>query len=155
MARSASSGGLAPTADLMRLKRYFTEHEQLTYAARRNSLTALDYYDSDQFTREELAKLRERGQPPIVVNRIKPAINGIIGVSEKGTSDPKCWPRNPGDEDAADAATDVLRYIADFNRFKRLKLEVFRDILVPGTGAALIGADADSQVTITQIRWEE
>jgi hypothetical protein len=155
MARSASKGAAAPTADLARLKRYFTEHEQLTYSARRNSLVALDYYDSDQFTREELAKLRERGQPPIVVNRIKPAINGIIGVSEKGTSDPKCWPRNPGDEDSADAATDVLRYIADFNRFKRVKLEVFRDILVPGTGAALIGADADSQVTITQIRWEE
>jgi hypothetical protein len=139
----------------MRLKRTFTDHEQLTYEARRHSLTALDYYDSDQFTRAELAALRERGQPPIVVNRIKPAINGIIGVSQKGTSDPKCWPRQPGDEDAADAATDVLRYIADFNRWKRLKLDVFKDILVPGSGAALIGADADSQVTITQIRWEE
>jgi hypothetical protein len=154
MARAAKIPA-APLPDLMRLKRYFTDHEQLTYEARRNSLTAIDYYDSDQFTRAELAALRERGQPPIVVNRIKPAINGIIGVSQKGTSDPKCWPRNPGDEAAADAATDVLRYIADVNRFKRLKLDVFRDILVPGTGAALIGADPDTQVTITQIRWEE
>jgi hypothetical protein len=141
--------------DLNRLKRYFTEHEQLTYEARRNSLTAIDYYDSDQFTREELAELHARGQPAIVINRIKPAINGIIGVTERGRSDPKAWPRNPGDADSADTATDVLRYIADFNRFRRLKQDVFRDILIPGTGAALIGADADSQVTITQIRWEE
>jgi hypothetical protein len=153
MARSAKAS--APLPDLMRLKRYFTDHEQLTYEARRNSLTAIDYYDSDQFTRAELAALRERGQPPIVVNRIKPAINGVIGVSQKGVSDPKCWPRNPGDEDAADAATDVLRYIADFNRFKRTKLDIFRDMLVPGTGAALIGVDGDLQVTITQVRWEE
>jgi hypothetical protein len=141
--------------DLNRLKRYFTEHEQLTYEARRNSLTAIDYYDTDQFTREELAELHARGQPAIVINRIKPAINGIIGVTERGRSDPKAWPRNPGDADSADVATDVLRYISDFNRFRRLKQDVFRDILIPGTGAALIGADGDAQVTITQIRWEE
>jgi hypothetical protein len=150
---AASPGGQFP--DLLRLKRYFTEHEQLTYEARRNSLTAIDYYDTDQFTRQELQTLRDRGQPAIVINRIKPAINGIIGVTERGRSDPKAWPRNPQDADAADAATDVLRYIADFNRFKRTKQDVFRDILVPGTGAALIGVDADAEVTITQIRWEE
>ena len=114
-----------PAADLPKMKRYFTEAEQLTQEARRNSLLAIDYYDSDQFTRDELSKLRERGQPAIVINRIKPAINGIIGVTEKGRSDPRAWPRNPGDDDTADAATDVLRYIADFNRFKRLKQDCF------------------------------
>jgi hypothetical protein len=141
--------------DLPRLKRYFTESEQLTVDARKNALIALDYYDSDQFTREELSALDLRGQPAIVINRIKPAINGIIGVTEKGRSDPRAWPRNPGDDDSADAATDVLRYIADFNRFKRLKQDCFRDMLVPGTMAALIGVDGDKQVTITQVRWEE
>jgi hypothetical protein len=152
---SPSESAATELPDLMRLKRYFTEHEQLTYEARRNSLTAIDYYDTDQFTREQLQTLRDRGQPAIVINRIKPAINGIIGVSERGRSDPKAWPRNPQDTDAADAATDVLRFIADASRFKRTKQDVFRDILVPGTGAALIGVDADTQVTITQIRWEE
>lgn len=145
----------AELPDLNRLKRYFTEHEQLTYEARRNSLTAIDYYDGSQFTREELAELHARGQPALVINRVKPAVNGIIGVTEKGRSDPRAWPRNPGDSDSADAATDVLRYISDFNRFKRTKQDVFRDMLIPGTGAALIGVDADLQVTITQVRWEE
>ena len=141
--------------DLQTLKRYFTESEQLTQSARANSLTAIDYYDSDQFTAAELQALKDRGQPAIVVNRIKPAVNGIIGVTEKGRSDPRCWPRNPGDEDTADAATDVLRYIADFNRFKRIKQDCFRDMLVPGSMAALIGVDGDKQVIVTQVRWEE
>jgi len=145
----------APGPDLARMKRYFTEAELLTQESRKNSLTAIDYYDSDQFTREEISKLRDRGQPAIVINRIKPAINGIIGVTERGRSDPRAWPRNPGDTDSADAATDVLRYIADFNRFKRLKQDCFKDLLVPGAMAALVGADEDAQVTITQIRWEE
>ena len=90
-----------------------------------------------------------------MINRIKPAINGIIGVTERGRSDPRAWPRNPGNEDAADAATDVLRFIADFNRFKRVKQDCFLDMLVPGTMAALVGVDDDKQVTITQVRWEE
>lgn len=141
--------------DLGRLKRYFSEHEQLTADARRHSLRAIDYYDSDQYTPEEACTLGERGQPAIVINRIKPAINGMVGVAERGRSDPQCWPRNPGGEDAADAATDALRYIADFNRFRRLKLDVFRDMLVPGSGACLVGADGDKNVTLTQIRWEE
>jgi hypothetical protein len=146
-------GGAAP--DLARLKRYFTESEQLTQAARTKSLKAIDYYDTDQFTVAELSALAERGQPAIVINRIKPAINGIIGVTEKGQSNPRAWPRNPGDDDSADAATDILRYICDWNRWKRLKQDCFKDMLVPGSMAALVGVDDDRQVTITQVRWEE
>lgn len=140
---------------LAKLKRYFTEARDLTQQSRTNALQAIDYYDSDQFTSADLAKLHSRHQPPIVINRVKPAINGIIGVTEKGRSDPRCWPRNPGDDDQADVATDVLRYIADFNRFKRIKQDCFLDMLVPGTMAALVGVDEDKQVIITQVRWEE
>ena len=140
---------------LAQLKRYFAEAQALTQDSRRNAVTALDYFHSDQFTREELHTLNLRGQPAIVVNRIKPAINGIIGVTERGRSDPRAWPRNPEDGDSADVATDILRYIADFNRFKRTKQDCFRDMLVPGSCAALVGVDSDREVTITQIRWEE
>jgi hypothetical protein len=142
-------------ADLDRLKRYFSEARQLTQDARAQSLRCVDYFDSDQYTAPERAKLEERGQPPITVNRIKPAINGIMGVTERSRSDPRAWPRNPASGDSADVATDVLRYVADFNRFKRLKQDCFWDLLVPGTMAALVGVDADLQVTISQIRWEE
>jgi hypothetical protein len=143
------------TDDLSRLKSYFSDAQALTQDSRQRALVAMDYYDSDQFTREELTTLALRGQPAITVNRIKPAINSIIGVTERGRSDPRAWPRTPRDARSADAATDILRYIADFNRFKRLKQDCFRDLLVPGSCAALVGVDADSQVTITQVRWEE
>jgi hypothetical protein len=153
--KPAPDPGTDAAPDLTRLKLFFSESQQLTQTARRNSLAALDYYDSDQFTREELAMLETRGQPAIVVNRIKPAINAIIGVTERGRSDPRCWPRGPKDVDAADAATDILRFVADANRFRRTRQECFKDLLVPGTMAALMGVDADLQVTITQVRLEE
>ncbi|MGH7022777.1 MAG: hypothetical protein ACREEB_04200 [Caulobacteraceae bacterium] len=142
-------------ADLAKLKRYFAEARDLTEVARSNSLIAIDYYDNDQYTPAELAALRERRQPPIVVNRIKPAINGIVGVTERSRSDPRAWPREPGKTDQADTVTDILRYICDFNRFKSVKRDCFTDMLVPGTCAALMGVDDDRHVTITQVRWEE
>ncbi len=141
--------------DLQKLKGYFSEAEQMTSEARGRALRAMDYFDSDQFSAAELALLRERRQPPVVINRIKPAINGIIGVTERTQADPRAWPRNPADADSADVATDVLRYIADFNRFKRVKQDCFKDLLVPGSMAALVGVDGDLEVTVTQIRWEE
>ena len=111
MAATASSDSLtaqSPPPDLEKLKRYFTEARQLTEIARQNSLQAIDYYDSDQYTPAELAALQKRRQPPIVVNRIKPAINGMVGVIERGRSDPRAWPREPDKADTADVATDVL-----------------------------------------------
>jgi hypothetical protein len=154
---SSADIGLDQTqpADLAKLKRYFAEARDLTFVARTNSLLAQDYYDSDQFTPDQKKILEDRRQPPVIVNRIKPAINGILGVTERSRSDPRAWPRQPLETDAADTATDVLRYIADYNRFKDIKRDCFTDLLVPGSMAALVGVDADRQVTIAQVRWEE
>jgi hypothetical protein len=152
---SDSLTAAAAPPDLEKLKRYFTEARQLTEQARLKSLQCQDYYDSDQIAPRELALLEERRQPPIVVNRIKPAINGIVGVAERGRTDPRAWPRNPQNTDQADTATDILRYVADFNRFKSVKRDCFLDMLICGAMAVLVGADADKNVTITQVRWEE
>jgi len=156
LADSDPNKALDPTLpSLDRLKRYFNEYRDLTSEARTESLIDIDYYDSKQWTGEEKAALAKRKQPPSVDNRIKIAINGIIGVVARGKSDPRAWPRTPQDEGAADVATDVLRYAADINRWQRTKLECFRDMLVPGTMAVIVGADPDLNPTITQIRWEE
>ena len=145
----------APAPDLEKLKRYFTEARQLTETARTKSLQAIDYYDTDQLVPQQIEELRKRHQPEIVINRIKPAINGIVGVIERGRSDPRAWPREPEKADQADVATDVLRYVAGQNRFKQVKSDCFFDMLIPGTMAAIVGVDPDLQVTVTQIRWEE
>ncbi len=65
----------APAADLDKLKRYFAESAFKTQDARARALKCVDYYDSDQFSAGEIATLNARGQPPLVINRIKPAIS--------------------------------------------------------------------------------
>ena len=150
---AAETGARAP--DVARLKRYFEEARDLTQEARTQAMIDQDYYDGNQWTAAERAALRLRRQPDIVVNRIKPAVNGIIGVSEKGRSDPRAYPRTPKDDDAAAVATDVLRFIADHNRLHRIKQDCFADMLTPGTMAALVGVDGDGQVEVAQVRWDE
>lgn len=143
------------TPDLMRLKRMFAESRDLTQQARTEALTDQDYYDGKQWSAAELTALAARHQPDIVINRVKPAINGIVGVTERGKSEPRAFPRGPDDEDSADTATDVLQYIAETNRFDRTKQDCFLDMLIPGSMAAQVTIGEDNQVEIVQVRWEE
>lgn len=153
----AEAGETAAEAETRfnRLKQYVEEFNSLTAKARLNSEKCIDYYDSKQWTERERRALRKRKQPETVNNKIKEAVNGILGVIERGQSSPVAYPRRPGDEDGADASTDALRFVADKNRFKRLRVNTFRDMLVPGTMAAIVEADEDLNVTITKIRWEQ
>jgi hypothetical protein len=144
-----------PSPTLETCKRMLDEFRDLTTDARKLSEKCDDYYHGDQWTLAERRALAKRKQPDTTVNRIRVAVNGTVGVIERGKSEPRAYPRTPKDEESADVATDVLRYISDRSRFHYLKTLAFRDMLVPGTMAAIVEVDEDLQVDINTIRWEE
>lgn len=141
-------------ADLAELKRYFEDAQSLTTDARRESQIDGDYYDGYQWTPEERRALRSRKQPDLVFNHVRTAINGTLGVIRQGNTDPKAYGRNPQDEEAADVASKVLRFIADKANFDALKGDCSKDYLVAGTMAALVGVVGE-EILVEQIRWEE
>lgn len=142
--------------NLAELRLMFDDYRSNTEVYRQQSLVDIDFYDGKQWTADERRELEARGQPDTYINRIKVAINGILGVVEKSRADPRAWPRSPSDEQASDVCTDTLRYIADYNRFKVIKQDCFFDMLVPGTAAVLTELDSHTKrVKLTQIRWEE
>ena len=140
--------------DLAAYKRMLTDGITLTYDARKQAQIDQDYYDGNQWTPGEKDILRKRKQPDLVFNRVRPAINGTLGVIQQGETDPRAYPRNPKDADSADVASKVLRFIADKNRFDDLKLGCAKDYLVLGTAAAVVEY-ADDEITVEPIRWEE
>lgn len=142
-------------AELSTLKRMYQEALTLTKDARVQQQKDGDYYDGHQLTREEKRVLRRRKQPDNVWNFTRLWVNGTLGVIKQGATDPRAYPRNPQDEDAADVASKTLRFIADSCNFDATKVDVAKDFLVPGTGAAIIEVDADLKITVTQIRHEE
>lgn len=148
-------GGL--TDDLPNLdsyRRLFTEARDLTQTAREMGQKYRRYYDGklDPFL---VRTLRREKKPDFNINRVRPGIEGMVGVVERGKSDPIARPRTPQDQDASEVATQVLRYIDDENRWHQSKLKAFRNMLVEGTAACIVEVDAKLEVRKRRIRFEE
>ena len=142
--------------DLPRLKRMFAESMDASTVERKQAAIDQDYYDGPgQWTTAERRKLRDRRQPDNYFNFVKVAINGTLGVIKQGSTDPRAYPRNPQDEDSADVASKVLRFIADHNRFDDVKIKGSKDYLISGIAAMIIEVDEDRQITTTLVRYEE
>jgi hypothetical protein len=144
-----------PVATLDALKKRFSESRELSSDARRESEIDIDYNDGYQWTPTERRALQQRKQPDLVFNRVRPAVAGMLGVLKQGKTDPKAWGRAPDDDDAADVATKVLRFIGDRSDFHNIRMDVASDYLRPGIGACIIEGTKDGKVPIIQIRWEE
>jgi hypothetical protein len=125
------------TFDLAYLRRLYGEARDNTDKARKQEDLCQDYYDNKQWTSEQIKVLRKRKQPEIWINRIAPAVNGILGVLEQGQTDPRAFPRTNEDNDAAEVATDSLRYAAEKSRWQRTKLTAAKNYLI-GQAAAVI-----------------
>lgn len=144
--------------DHAKKKQMVARSADMTEAARELSERDRDYYDSYQWTAEEIATLRRRGQPANVDNRIKRKIDAMIGLEQRGRVDPVAYPRNPGDEDAADIVTKVLRFVEETERLDVKRSHAFENLLVEGFGGVEVapeqGADG-IDVRVRRLRWEE
>jgi hypothetical protein len=92
------------------------------------------YYHGAQWTEAQLKILKKRHQPPSTKNRIARKIDGTIGLIERLRQDPKAFPRTPKQEEGAELATAVLRYVLDEQEWKAKSPECARDGAVDGFG---------------------
>jgi hypothetical protein len=107
------------------------KHERARILSRRDT-DWYDNFDNTQWSDEEKAALAARGQPIVTMNRIKKKVNFMLGFEQRGRSDPKAYPRNPSDDQAADVVTDVLDYIEQSSRFDREASLCFKDLCLSG-----------------------
>lgn len=148
---------------------WFEASEEASSPARVKAERDVDYFDGKQLTEAEYKELKDRGQPPIVINLIKRKIDFLIGMEAKQRSDPKAQPRTPADDDGAEVATDALRYIADANDYHQTRAKIWKDILVPGWGggqvtvakarkpdriASAFGMEANPDIKIKRTAWD-
>lgn len=126
--------------DVVELVRMFEEADQSTQDARQLAERDRDYYDGKQWTAAEKVALKKRGQPEVTYNRIQRKVNSLKGLESSTRKDPKAFPRTPGDDGAAQAATDALRYVCDANNWDQIRSDAFENIIVEGTGAVFVGA---------------
>lgn len=140
-----------------RFVRKFEAAEEASQESRAESEKARDYYDGNQLTADEIAALRRRKQPPVIENRVKPKIDSLCGLERQTRTDPVCYPRTLKDDEAAQVATDVLRYVADDQKLDIKRSEVFKHMLCEGFGGVEVGAKERRGVidpTLELIGWD-
>lgn len=118
----------------------FETAEEATRDARQKAERDRDYYDEKQWTADEIATLEKRGQPVITNNRIKRKVNSLMGLEKQARKDPKAFPRNPDDEQAAKAATDAIRYVCDNSHWDDKRSQCAKELAIEGTCAVMVGA---------------
>lgn len=108
------------------------------------------FYDSDQLSEEEKKVLRLRNQPEVVINLIKPNIDGVIGDYLGRRVMMRAKDRGNNDFETAKHITEALRYIQDQNLFDEQENQVTEDLLVSGVGWYKTGLEFDfNEVELT------
>lgn len=137
----------------------FEEYADETRTARQDARKCRDYKDGKQWTDEDRATLKKRKQPCITDNKIQDKCDTLFGIEKQMRTDPKAFPRNPGDDGSAEAATDALRYIADQSSYKqKCRKTAFDNLIVEGLCAGQVVVEKRkgtyAKVCIEHIRWD-
>lgn len=140
-----------------RARRYYLESTQATAENDRECRLDAEYFHNKQLSELVKAKLAQRGQPPIFVNKVTPAINGILGIIDAAQTDPQCYPRVPEQQSTADLATKILRYLNDCADMSTVRATLSKDFFIYGTCAAVVGDGAETgadHLSVKPVHWE-
>ncbi|MEN6545613.1 MAG: hypothetical protein ABFE07_06185 [Armatimonadia bacterium] len=147
-------GGVEDFLSLSALKRRLDSYVSLKRAERDEDEEATRYYHGDQWTPDEIQKLKARNQPIVTFNHVQPYINSVIGLLERLRQDPKAYPRTPKHQDRADVATACINYVLDENRWKDISPLVARDGAVrfaAGVEMSFEGDEANPDVVLSPV----
>lgn len=139
------------TAELLHLPslsarvEWFEDWEEATRSNRKLAIQDRQYYDNYQLTAKQINDLKDRGQPPIVKNRIARKVNFILGEEIRKRVNPAARPRTPQQEDDSEAVTDALRFVADEEHFDECRSAVTKNLLIEGYGGALKELEEDGR----------
>ncbi|RBO54661.1 hypothetical protein DSD19_04605 [Rhodovulum sp. BSW8] len=93
-----------------------------------------DFYDSRQWTEQDAAIVRARGQEPLTYNVIATSIDWMLGTEKRGRTDYKILPRTEDGAKAAEHKTKLLKYLADVNLAEFHVSDAFADMVKVGVG---------------------
>lgn len=155
-------GGVTETltdSDHEKVVAQFEEYTNATITIRALAERCRDYRDGNQWTDDERKTLKKRKQPCITDNKIQDKCDTLLGIEKQMRTDPKAYPRNPSDEDSAEAATDALRYVADDNTYHvSVRKEASDNLMVEGLCAGQVIVEKrkgrEPKILMEHIRWD-
>jgi hypothetical protein len=112
---------------------------------RREADRAADYYDGNQLSPETVEKLKDRGQPPLITNIIKPTIDTVLGMEAKARTDWRVRPEDDEecDDDLAEALTVKLKHAEIESRADRAVSDAYAAQIKAGLGWVEVAREHD------------
>lgn len=100
----------------------------------------------EQWSEEALAKLEARGQAPVVVNRIHPAVEAAKAMLTANRPSFRVSPREDSDNETAQAINGLLQYIWQQSDGDTIMRQVIDDYYVTGMGCAFAYVDPNKDM---------
>ena len=142
---------------LDRLVTWVNESDDATQETRNIAEKSRNYYDSKQWTEAEKAKLKWQKQAATVRNRIKPKMDGLMGMERSNKTTAKAYPRTPKHQKASAAATEAVRFVLDDNFYHQKRSSAWENLLIEGSGAIEVIAEPKGdkvKIKINHIMWD-
>ena len=93
-----------------------------------------DFAYGKQWTEKQKRKLLERGQAPLVINRVYPYVMQQIAMLNAKNISFRVTARDDGDVKVAKVGNDILSYVQDMNNWRQLYSKLLWDLIVKGLG---------------------
>lgn len=136
---------------------WVNEAEEGSVDSRENAEKCRNYYDSRQISETEARALKKRKQAPVVINRIKPKIDGLAGMERQNRTTARAYPRTPVHDKDASAATEAIRFVLQDNFYSQLRSAAWDNLCVEGTGGLEVVVKPygkDFKICIHHIMWD-
>lgn len=147
----------AEDIDLGRLVDWVNASDDATRDANELAEKCRNFYDSKQWEEKEAKALRARKQAPVVINRIKPKIDGLMGMERANRTTAKASPRTPKHEGAAVAATEAVRYVLDDNMYRQTRSSAWENLTIEGTAGIEVMVEPkgdEFRIVLNHIMWD-
>lgn len=140
-----------------KLIRWVNDADNATFDTRELSEKSRNYYDTNQISPAEKKKMLGRNQAPVVINRVKPKMDSLMGMERANRTTAKAQPRTPKETKGAVAATEATRFCLQDNMFTRQRSDSWENMLIEGTGGVevIVKPQGDAfKVIIRHIMWD-
>ncbi len=120
--------------DAKKVFSWYQEARDKSASWRQQAAVDCGYYDNEQWTTEEKDALAARGQAAIVINRIKPTIDLVLGTETRSKVEFKAAPRTEQHVKDAEIITETMKHGMDANQAEFLCSSAFENQVKAGWG---------------------
>jgi hypothetical protein len=144
--------------ELRQVQEWWCESRDLCTANRAERVLDHDYYDNIQWSNQERQDLYNRGQAPLVYNKLSLTVDWVTGTEKRTRIDYAVHPRNEDGVQDAKNKEKLLKYVSDTNRSGWERSRAFEDAVISGLGwteQSVRGDSAQEMLVDAYVPWQQ